>query len=31
MIYYIKYNTNDEKYTMFDIEYYLKEFNKEKK
>ena len=31
MIYYIKYNTNDEKYTMFDIEYYLKEYNKEKK
>lgn len=31
MIYYIKYNTNDEKYTMFDIEYYLKEFNSEKK
>ena len=30
MIYYINYNTNGEKYTMFDIEYYLKEFNVEK-
>lgn len=30
MIYYINYNTNGEKYTMFDIEYYLKEFNIEK-
>lgn len=31
MIYYIRYNKEDEKYTMFDIEYYLKEFNSEKK
>lgn len=31
MIYYINYNKDGEKYTMFDIEYYLKEFNKEKK
>jgi hypothetical protein len=30
MIYYIKYNANGELYTMFDIEYYLKEFNSEK-
>lgn len=31
MVYYINYNKDGEKYTMFDIEYYLKEFNKEKK
>lgn len=30
MIYYIKYNKDSEKYTMFDIEYYLKEFNEDK-
>lgn len=27
MVYFIVYNNNSEKYTMFDIEYYLKEFN----
>lgn len=30
MAYFIVYNNNSEKYTMFDIEYYLKEFNSEK-
>lgn len=31
MIYFIEYNKNGKKYNLFEIEYYLKDFNQDKK